>query len=40
MNDVGINPDRIGRAAFVARIESDTARYDWVIRQTGIRLEP
>jgi hypothetical protein len=25
MNDVCINPDRIGRAAFVARIGSDTA---------------
>jgi tripartite-type tricarboxylate transporter receptor subunit TctC len=39
MNDVGIDPGHIGRAAFAARIESDTARYDQVIRRAGIRLE-
>lgn len=40
MNDVGINPEHIGQAPFVARTRSDTARYDQVIRQTGIRVEP
>jgi tripartite-type tricarboxylate transporter receptor subunit TctC len=39
MTDVGINPDHIGQAALIARIESDTAHYDQVIRQTGIRVE-
>jgi tripartite-type tricarboxylate transporter receptor subunit TctC len=39
MNAVGINPEHIGQAAFIARIRSDTARYDQVIRQTGIRVE-
>jgi hypothetical protein len=38
-SDAGINPDHIGRAAFVERIRSDTACYDQVIRQTGIRVE-
>jgi hypothetical protein len=32
-------PGTSGRAAFVARIESDPARYDQVIRRTGIRVE-
>jgi hypothetical protein len=40
MNDGGIDPDHIGQAAFAARIGSDAARYERVIRRTGIRVEP
>jgi hypothetical protein len=39
MNDAGIDPDHIGKAAVVERIRSDTARRGQVIRQTRIRAK-
>lgn len=39
MNDAGINPEHIGPAAFAEKIRSDTARYDAIIQQAGMRFE-
>jgi hypothetical protein len=40
MNDAGDKHDPIGLTAFVDGVRSgDTARYDQVVQQTGIRVE-
>jgi hypothetical protein len=39
MNDAGIDPDHIGKAAVVEHIRSDTTRCGQVIRQTRIGAE-
>jgi tripartite-type tricarboxylate transporter receptor subunit TctC len=39
MNDIGIEPGEGGQTALVERIRAETARYDTIIRETGIRAE-
>jgi tripartite-type tricarboxylate transporter receptor subunit TctC len=39
MNDTGINPHHVGPTAFAEQIRSDVARYDTIIRQTGMHFE-
>ena len=39
MNDLGINPEHIGPAAFVERIRNDEARYEEIIRRAGTGIE-
>jgi len=39
MNDIGIEPGEAGQAALVERIRAETARYNTIIRETGIRVE-
>jgi tripartite-type tricarboxylate transporter receptor subunit TctC len=39
MNDIGIEPGEAGQAALVERIRAETARYNMIIQETGIRVE-
>ena len=39
MVDAGLDPTYVGHAAFIERIRSEEARYDKIIKQTGIRVE-
>ena len=39
LSNSGIDADLISQAAFGERIRADAARYDEIIRQTGIRIE-
>jgi tripartite-type tricarboxylate transporter receptor subunit TctC len=39
MIDIGLNPEHLDPAASAARIRADTARYDQIIKDTGIRVE-
>jgi len=39
LSGAGIDPEPISQAAFVERIRTDAARYDDIIRKTGIRIE-
>jgi len=39
MNDIGIEPGESGQAALVERIRAETARYNTIIQETGIRVE-
>ncbi|MEW6454168.1 MAG: tripartite tricarboxylate transporter substrate-binding protein [Pseudomonadota bacterium] len=39
MNDIGLEPGEAGQTALVERIRTETARYNAIIRETGIRAE-
>jgi tripartite-type tricarboxylate transporter receptor subunit TctC len=39
MNNFGIGPEHIAKAAFAERIRADRTRYEEIIRQTGVRIE-
>ncbi len=39
MNEFGIGPEHIAKAAFAERIHTDAGRYAQIIQQSGIRIE-
>jgi tripartite-type tricarboxylate transporter receptor subunit TctC len=39
MNDAGIAPEHLGPAPFGERVRADTAHYDAIIRQAGMKFE-
>jgi tripartite-type tricarboxylate transporter receptor subunit TctC len=39
MVDAGLDPTYVDHTAFIERIHSEEARYDKIIKQTGIRIE-
>lgn len=39
MNNFGFSPQYLGQSAFIERIHADAARFDEIIRQTGIAIK-